>query len=1108
MFTPADISTLTTVAQVATGRIGKRIAYASGDADGVWRNPDDVGKWVKPKDIGAGSDTTANRRQYHYRVLQGEPTIEWRKSLREQISTNTSLSLIGGVLAEDRLADLSPAGDHWISPLWPRNNVVLRDAPRAFFTLDLDGLDLGGRGFDALEHDGELPDILADIFDTSGLDWLIADCVMQLSSSHGIMDRTSVRAHIDWHLDKPLTLAEQKILARHINAAVAAAGYSDRIVDETIYDPARLLFTAPAELFRRTIQDGRIVNVPEPAPHLQRVRLVSRGQGRLTDIPEHVWTGLRAARAVKRIAKPRAGAARQAGNDAARKPLSLSIEPGNVYAPIRARIYRAARETPRHQAEAAKARIKADLRAKLEALPDHAEYGLRRMRYLANDEFERSWQGALEQRYGWRVARSQSAAYPASVPIETARASLAAHMSRAIQEGINYAANAAEGDNLSQEPPKHLLLRTPPGVGKTEATINAVSVAHLMSERISYLAPSTRLAEEATARMRKRVPGDEYSQSRVRQMRGRRQVCKDARYGKLAERVEALSLSPLKSVCGYCPRRDACPWPAQHGNTDSGFVTGQHAHATTTLAKIKDASSDQAPAVGIVDESMLGTLLRQKHPAIKIDTLSRWAKRGAIKKADGETLHMPSIDMVAYRVDLVAALAAAPGVMPMSRTLSFARTVRVRRGDETESMPSIVAAMRAEKESSRYYHAMVNESLDAYHEAQAAGRSTRPAERQLTKAAAQLKIIDWFRTAYRAIYGSMSVPGRKHVFGLRVSNGRVSVHIRTDLPAVMRQRHWIWLDGTADPDVWAALVKGGKSAVNAMERRLDVLPGSYTLTQFPDKPYGKRFLTDGAADHQASNLARLRRYIVSLSLRHEQVLVVAQLPVAKRLTDAGMPDNVHVEHFNALRGLDRYKTVPCACIIGRPQPAQNDLEAMTEALHYDNADVPEIVSAAQAYITTAQEIPLAGEGRPVAIIKSESHPDPHVRAMRRQLVDAEVRQAIMRLRLFDRDDNNPADLHVFGQCDTGLIADTLLDWADAQVDVPELLIAQGALTRNATLAPILVDRLMPGISPRRAVHYMQEAIRNVKWPKQTIVYEGHKYKVYARSQAIVESLLA
>ena len=136
------------------------------------------------------------------------------------------------------------------------------------------------------------------------------------------------------------------------------------------------------------------------------------------------------------------------------------------------------------------------------------------------------------------------------------------------------------------------------------------------------------------------------------------------------------------------------------------------------------------------------------------------------------------------------------------------------------------------------------------------------------------------------------------------------------------------------------------------------------------------------------------------------------------------------EHFNDLTGSNDYKDYPCAIIVGRPMPSPEDLELQTEAFHFDDGDSPEIVSAGGRAHMGVRKITLRGGG--VATVKCEQHPDPRVHALQKQRAEAEVRQAIHRLRLYDRSEANPAEIHVFGQADTKLAVDELLFWRDAE----------------------------------------------------------------------------
>jgi hypothetical protein len=1089
-----DTPYLMTVAQSTRQAIGKRFCLASDNSDGVFKTGEEPSHWCKPSDVGAGGDSTANQSKFLFRVVPQEHSLQHRFSLREQLSKINSLSLIMGVLSPDASDALLWDNGTYVTnkelPRLAKKSPTLIDAPRAFLTLDLDGLSLKSRGIDVVEDDAELPDIIADVFDQAGLDWLIADCVMQLSSSHGIIDKHAVRVHLDWHLDKPLTLQEQRSVARYINVKARAANISDQLVDESVYDPSRLMFTGPSHFFKRVWTEGvgireEAVN-PRVLQSLQRVRLVHRGDGRLRGIPSEALDEVRLAK-VMAMTRKGSTAARKAGTGATGKDAIAKMEPGNVYTVIRRRIYAAATQTPAHLQEQAKERVKSQLHNEIISLKgETGEATLRRLRHLSDTEFERSWQGALDRRYPWEISYAFWDQYRAPVSPEAARNALRQHLAKKVQDGIEYA-NRDTGAEAIPPRPQHTLINVPPGVGKTRALVSGVRAPQLMTNRISYLAPTTRLSEEATGTLRSALPKDDYTQGRVRHHRGRASVCSDEEYGRLATQAEASGTSPITTVCSYCPRRDACPWPEQYADKESGFIAGQHAHLTTTLAKIRNPDSEVSPAVGIVDESIIDTLIKERVKPIKLTTLQRWARRGVLYRNDGHQSQTQTIDLVGYRTQAVDALKASDRLLTKKSVNHFFGTVRVQRGDEMREVVRVNDALDLEAKHRRQQTKALGSAFKEFHELRAANKGTHKQLRLIQKITARIRICDTFITLYRSIKASLGIEERQHIFGVRVTEKKsVSIHIRADLPAIMRNRHWIWLDGTADPEIWRALV--GDADADTTELSLQVMTGPYRLTQFPDRAYSKRMFANHTDDARTS-LARMHRYIQWQAMRHKDVLVVCQKEIRNGLEALGLPSNVSIEHYNNLRGLNAYKNVACAIVIGRAMPRNALLEVMTEALHYDNPDVGVIEQSYGNVSKATVSLSLGATHdteRPVAKILAESHPDKRVQAMRRQLVDAEVQQAIMRLRLFDRTEDNKAELIVFGQTDTKLVVDELCDWNDAERTQAEILIAGGILTTSEIVAHKLAGGMLAGLSDRQVRHHIAEAKKQIEWPQWSI----------------------
>lgn len=1113
-----------TVAE-APRRIGKSLYWcAAGVPDGVWRDSKGPGEWRDPSALGLGKAVNIPK-SYTYYQIDGEDTVDFRAKLRRDLTGTDRRALIMGALSES--VQLVEARNSWkTTQTLPRNRKLFKDAPRTWLTLDCDDLNLKlhDPDIDVVAQADEMPDIIADIFDRCGLDWLIADTVMHFSSRFGLIDRHTFKAHIEWHLAKPLTLAEQKRVAAYCNSKTREAGYGE-IFDLSIYTPEHLVFTAPALLQKRIWQPGKgIVEAPAEAMQIERVRSIPRGQLSI-DVPGEALS-LSASEKIARIT----------GTKAKTKSTSLATDtklvPGNIYNAVRARIYAAALKTPAHLAEARLADLRDSLSEKIIALPDNdAEKLERRLRYVSAAEMRRSWDAAIAKRQPWHSTfiPSQRTAHSPQAARAIVKKAASAFVHEAIErrDGIQ-----RDPEALIQEQPKpiHLLMRVPPGIGKTHAALSAILPTHLTTQRINYLSPTVRLSGEAVARKFSTLDGD-YLRSRVRHHKGRAQLCKSEEYGRLAERLEELGRSPVKDVCGRCPLRDACAWPAQHSDKESGLVAGQHAHATSSLAKLKQ-DSDNLPSFGIIDESLLSTMLAETQRTRSIAALRRASRKSTIRAQDGRVINSATTDLHAYRDALLSALDGARGKLSTSSVLHFSGQIKIVRGDASRIATRVDDATDMEYQVQRSYDAAFRAALNAYHIAKATNSPTQSAERRMGAASTQIKLSGWFLDAYRAVKASLEAK-REYVFGITLTGSKVSLHLRAPMPAIFGSRSWIWLDGTASEPVWSALFHNTPAELQVLD--IPVEPGAYHLTQYPDRPYGKgMFLNTNATTSLAgreNNLRRLHRFIAHTAAKHSPrtVLVVTQLPVRKALEQLPLPKNVALEHFNNLRGVDVYKEASAAIIVGRPLPPPSVLEAMTEALHYDNPKVQDIRHISRwapssrrgirmdhsTTVAMAKRLWLerTGGGMPAGLwehvnsglvpasvggvqgvfavpaldVPCETHPDAQVELLRQQVVDAEVRQAINRLRLYDRTQDNHAEIHVFGQCDTGLPVHRLADWQDAERETPEILFASGIYSNSTSVVRRMAGGLLAPYEDRWVKEVVGERRISAQLPDKDII---------------------
>jgi hypothetical protein len=190
-----------------------------------------------------------------------------------------------------------------------------------------------------------------------------------------------------------------------------------------------------------------------------------------------------------------------------------------------------------------------------------------------------------------------------------------------------------------------------------------------------------------------------------------------------------------------------------------------------------------------------------------------------------------------------------------------------------------------------------------------------------------------------------------------------------------------------------------------------------------------KFIGDGTG---ANNVARMRRYIEGRSVAFAKVLVICQLGLEDRLKDLGLPPNVDTAHFNNIRGRDDWTDIDLLIVIGRTQPRSEAMERQAEALF--RASVKTLGPDNYDRIWE----PLTGTGTLVSV---ERHPDPQAEVMRWLACEAELIQAIGRVRAVNRTAKNPVQIDIINLVPLPEIEiDEVVEWEDAQPD-PRAVIA-------------------------------------------------------------------
>ena len=137
-----------------------------------------------------------------------------------------------------------------------------------------------------------------------------------------------------------------------------------------------------------------------------------------------------------------------------------------------------------------------------------------------------------------------------------------------------------------------------------------------------------------------------------------------------------------------------------------------------------------------------------------------------------------------------------------------------------------------------------------------------------------------------------------------------------------------------------------------------------------------------------------------------------------------IPSGWQTANFGALRGVDHFKDVPIAVIVSRQMPAPCEVERMASIIF-----ATDVLHIEDWYpVRAGARLMADGTGRPASF---ECHPDAQVEAIRWSICEAEVQQAIGRVRGVRRTADNPVQVIVLNGVDLGPIAiDQLISWDD------------------------------------------------------------------------------
>jgi hypothetical protein len=496
------------------------------------------------------------------------------------------------------------------------------------------------------------------------------------------------------------------------------------------------------------------------------------------------------------------------------------------------------------------------------------------------------------------------------------------------------------------KPPRALIT----GVQGSGKTASAVAAAASIRDPLAVwiTAPRLDLALEVAADYRRVAQPDSLP---VRVVRGR-SAPDPARPGQtMCERaaaagvVAAAGLSVRAKLCPTCPARDRCGYLQQAAAIGTMGGRGVFVMATPYLFLPSPAP---APDLLIVDEDCV-------MPAIEVTSLAL-------------------ADLAAYAVsgisaDSWAGIDAVRVALLASRPLEAMRATGIGRTG--------IAAMRAA------FHARLDQlvpSLDGGMPDDAIIAACDAPDRR--RIGGLLRLLS-------AIGRELEQP-RKTFNAITVRGETITIS-RLRKPHGVKKAAALLLDGTGDPALAGQLF--GRRLVHhrvAIERLAHV-------TGTKGKAYSRQSITgldrhgQPRSEDRSAEAAKLRADIQAVARQMPGApLIVASKAALEALE---LPDDAPQAHFGALRGLNCWDKVRAAVIVGRESVAIDHLEQLARAFL---ARDPQPFLAAARFATATRMRRMRGGG--LEPVKVEVHPDPRVQRVLEQIREAEIVQAVDRLR--------------------------------------------------------------------------------------------------------------
>lgn len=243
-------------------------------------------------------------------------------------------------------------------------------------------------------------------------------------------------------------------------------------------------------------------------------------------------------------------------------------------------------------------------------------------------------------------------------------------------------------------------------------------------------------------------------------------------------------------------------------------------------------------------------------------------------------------------------------------------------------------------------------------------------------------------------------------------------------PTFSETTPFLHMDGTGNRKLAEAIFGPLEHAQHRVDRLANI-------TQVIGRTFSNVSITgEGFTSTKAKEAEQLRREIIAYCHAKPEAVVIACKTVIEVLQSAGLKNET--AHFCALRGRNTWERYQAAVIIGRAEPSAGTVEPDARAFTATQEATFQSIRQADGNFPRYPREPRTirtRQGPPVAI-DVNVHPDPWANAVLEQMRDAEVIQAVDRLRLAFEDQGKRVFL--LSPVVLDLTVDAVETWIDAK----------------------------------------------------------------------------